>query len=371
MNDQDYLENIIFDGVEGAPQEKKPDPLRPIIIAVAAFLLLFSIILALTIALVNSRPTPKLDPETETETEEPADPAITIEEQRARPESLPNAKNAAESAINYRPTDRSGYQNISGDSSIASKAVLLEDLDEAAVIAGKNIDMKVQIASMTKVMTLIVACDLIKDYYEVITVKYEERLKGYQITFVDAKKTLTERVYYIDALYGLILYSGADCAYGIAESLCGTEAKFVEKMNEKAAALGMNGTHFSSCVGKDDDGENYSTMRDVATMFAYALKNELCYEILTTDLWQCIGLYDCKSIHSIVHKQFKDRSADGTMTFGKIKALGGKSGNETLAKYCLVSFGEKSDGHKYICVTAGNPNSSYADTIYIYKNYVK
>lgn len=371
MNDQDYLENIIFDGVEGAPQEKKPDPLRPIIIAVAAFLLLFSIILALTIALINSRPTPKLDPETETEADVPADLPAAIEEHRARPESLPSAANAETSETIYRPSNGTGYVNISGDSSIKSSAVLLEDLDDMTVIAGKNVDTKVQIASMTKVMTLIVACDLIKDYYGVITVKYEDRLKGYQITFVDSKKTLTEKVYYIDALYGLILYSGADCAYGIAESLCGTEEKFVEKMNEKAAALGMTGTHFSSCVGKDDGGNNYSTMRDVATMFAYALKNELCYEILTTDLWQCIGLYDCKSIHSIVHKQFKDRSADGTMTFGKIKALGGKSGNETLAKYCLVSFGEKSDGHRYICVTAGNPNNSYEDTINVYKNYVK
>lgn len=369
MNEKENLENIIFDGLDGAPKEKKPDVLMPIIAAVSVFLLLFSVILALTLALVNSNPTPKLDPNKSDEQTEPAEVVEKIEEQRERPESLPNYVNAKESMTDYRPSDRSGYRNISGDEAILSKAALLEDLSLGTVSAGKNIDMKIQIASMTKVMTLITACDLIKDFYGVITINYEERLKGYQITFVDAKKTLTEKVYYIDALYGLILYSGADCAYAIAESLCGSEEAFVAKMNEKAAALGMNGTHFSSCVGKDDDGDNYSTMRDVATMFAYALKNDLCYEILTTDVWTCIGNYDCKSIHSLVYSKFRENNAE--LTFGKIKALGGKSGNETMAGYCLVSFGETSDGHKYLCVTAGHPSSSYKDTIYIYKNYVK
>ena len=367
MNEQNDLENIIFDGLDGAPKENKPDVFRPIIAAVSAFLLLFSIILALTIALINSNPTPKLKP-TDNNGTTPPPVSETLEEKRERID-VNNAKNAETSQTAYRPTDVSGCKNLVYDSSITSKAALLEDLDAGVVIAAKNADERVQIASMTKVMTLIVACDLIEDYYGVITINYGSRLEGYQITFVDKTKTTTEKVYYIDALYGLILYSGADCAYAIAESLCGSEEAFVAKMNEKAAAIGMKDTHFSSCVGKDDDGNNYSTMRDVATMFTYALKNERCYEILTTDRWVCIGSYDCERIRSLVHMRLTERNAE--MTFGKVKVLGGKSGNERLAGYCLVSFAEKSDGHKYICVTAGHASNSYKDTVYIYENYVK
>ena len=367
MNEQNDLENIIFDGLDGAPKENKPDVFRPIIAAVSAFLLLFSIILALTIALINSNPTPKLNP-TDNNGTTPPPVSETLEEKRERID-VNNAKNAETSQTAYRPTDVSGCKNLVYDSSITSKAALLEDLDAGVVIAAKNADERVQIASMTKVMTLIVACDLIEDFYGVITINYGSRLEDYSITFVDKTKTTTEKVYYIDALYGLILYSGADCAYAIAESLCGSEEAFVEKMNEKAAALGMTGTHFSNCVGKDDGGNNYSTMRDVATMFAYALKNERCYEILTTDVWYCIGSYDCVRIRSLVHMNLSVK--DSEMTFGKVKVLGGKSGKEDNAKYCLVSFGEKSDGHKYICVTAGHPSSSYTDTVYIYQNYVK
>ncbi|MBO4213207.1 MAG: D-alanyl-D-alanine carboxypeptidase [Clostridia bacterium] len=367
MNEKENLENIIFDGLDGAPKESKPDVFRPIIAAVSAFLLIFSIILALTIAIINSNPTPKLNPN-DSNVQTPPAVSETLAENRERVE-VTNAANAEASTTLYRPADVSGRKNLGSDANITSKAALLEDLDAGVVIAAKNADEKVQIASMTKVMTLIVACDLIDDYYGVITINYGPRLEDYSITFVDKTKTTTEKVYYIDALYGLVLYSGADCAYAIAESLCGSEEAFVEKMNEKAAALGMKDTHFSSCVGKDDGGNNYSTMRDVATMFAYALKNERCYEILTTERWVCIGSYDCERIRSLVHMNLSGKSAD--MTFGKVKVLGGKSGNETLAKFCLVSFGEKSDGHKYICVTAGHASSSYADTIYIYENYVK
>ena len=375
MNEKENLENIIFDGLDGAPKEQKPDILRPIIVAVLVFLLLFSIILALTIALINSNPTPKLDPAGKND---PTPPPISekLAENRERVH-LTNAANAETSTTAYRPSDASDCKNISGDSSIKSTAVLLEDLDAGLVIAAKNADKRVQIASMTKVMTLIVACDelcseaekLDEKLYGVITINYGSRLDGYQVTFVDKTKTTTEKVYYIDALYGLILYSGADCAYAIAESLYGSEEAFVAKMNEKAAALGMTGTHFSNCVGKDDGGDNYSTMRDVATMFAYALKNDFCREILTTEVWYCIGSYDCVRIRSLVCMKLTEKKAD--MTFGKVKVLGGKSGNETMADFCLVSFGEKADGHKYICVTAGNKSGSYADTIYIYENYVK
>ena len=185
------------------------------------------------------------------------------------------------------------------------------------------------------------------------------------------KNNSPETVYVIDMLYGLILESGADCAYGLAVGLAGSEAAFVQKMNEKAAALGMSNTNFNNCVGKDDYGQNYSTMRDVATMMNYAMSNALCYKILTSEKWVPVGDYayahladGTYEVRSMVHAGIKNKN------IGSADFLGGKSGNEINAGYCLVSVASYS-GKTYICVTAGHKSSSYDDTAYVYKNYVK
>jgi len=292
----------------------------------------------------------------------------SVTDYRDKP-SIRDHKNVEESTTAFRPA---GSASVSIDG-ITSNGALLYDATTGTVVAGKAIDDTMEIASMTKVMTLIVACDLIssKDMYKAVKITYDQaRMEGYSTCYIN-KNNSPETVYVVDLLYGLILESGADCAYGLAEGLAGSEAEFVKKMNEKAAAIGMSNTKFTNCVGKDDYGKNYSTMRDVATMLNYAMKNQLCYNILTTEKWIPVGDYayahladGSYEVRSMVHAGIKKQD------IGSVSFLGGKSGNEINAGYCLVSAGTYS-GKTYICVTAGHAKSSYADTAYIYKNYVK
>ena len=363
-----------------------------LIAAISVVILVFTVIMSLSVLVINNlhieRP-PQSDStgtggDSGEGTGKPIVPPIggnplfgeVESDYRSKP-MLPSHANAAESTTAYRPTGSA--RAING---IYSSHSILVDASAGSVLYGDGIDDRIQIASMSKVMTLIVACDYITDedlMYQGIKVKYDPKMTGYATCYISTNKPkyYESTVYVIDLLYGLILESGADCAYALAEGLAGSEAAFVEKMNAKAAALGMTDTHFTNCVGKDDGGDNYSSMRDVATMFRYALENDLCRAILTTESWVAVGDYDYLyastgylPVKAIVYTGIRKRKSD--MVCGKSTVLGGKSGNEDLAGYCLVSLARSSDGKEYICVTAGGENGQqYDDAVTVYSNYIK
>ena len=109
-------------------------------------------------------------------------------------------------------------------------------------------------------------------------------------------------------------------------------------------------------------------MREVGEMFLYALSNDLAEKIITTKSgdYYYYETYNYRYPVSMVLDGMLKRDT------GDVEVLGGKSGNDDLAGYCLVSFGKTEDGHKYLVVTAGDKTnkSSYIDSAYIYKNYV-
>ena len=345
---------------------------QSLIFIVSALLLLFSLIVAVTIALCEA---PKNTPPVVRPGDSSsggANDTPTVKPLPNLPE-LPENTVPAESKSLYRPVDSSSIVSISG---ISSKAALVANFDTGMVLCANNPDQRVQIASMTKVMTLIVACDYLggkAHLGDAVNLTYSDRLKGYNKAFLSEPggtgAVTADTVYVVDLLYGLILQSGADAAYGLAEHFAGGEEAFVAKMNEKAAALGMTNTHFTNCVGKDDGGQNYSSMRDVATMFTYALRNPLCENIITTKQWKCVGSYKkCSSISSLV---LTNIAGKGGPKFGSVTVLGGKSGKEDMSGYCLVSVCKNASGERFAVVTMGNSNSSYTDSIYIYQNYIK
>ena len=270
-----------------------------------------------------------------------------------------------------------GCQIYSSDSAsklgnISSENAILVDMSTNIALYANDANERVQIASMTKVMTLIVSLDLIKSndqMYERVEIKQvygSHDLTGYQKAF-----RAGEKAYVIDLLYSVILQSGCDSALALAEHLAGSEEAFVAKMNEKAAWMGLSNTHFSNCYGGDDEGRNYSSVRDVGEIFMYALKNELARKILTTksNTYMYYGYRDY-SIAMFCQSMVMDGISKRDT--GKANVLGGKSGNDKMAGYCLVSFGLGSDGREYLVVTAGDRvhKNSYDDTAYIYKNYV-
>lgn len=343
-----------------------------LIFIVSALLFLFVIIVAVTIALCEApRNTPPVvKPGDSTSGAEGGDTPV-IKPLPNMPE-LPENKIPTESSSLYRPVNSSSVGTIAG---INSKAALVANVDTGIVTYANLPDERVQIASMTKVMTLIVACDYLEGKArlgDTVNLTYSDRLKSYNKAFLTEPggngAVTSENVYVVDLLYGLILQSGADAAYGLAEHFAGSEEAFVAKMNAKAAALGMNDTHFTNCVGKDDGGQNYSSMRDVATMFTYAWRNPFCEKILTTKQWECVGSYrKGNTVSSLVLTTI---DLKGGPKFGNVTVLGGKSGLESMAKYCLVSVCKNSAGEHFVVVTMGNGSSSYSDSITIYKNYI-
>ncbi len=352
------------DGTEGIH-------IHTLLFIISALLLLFSVIVAVTVALCESpKNTPPLVRPGD-QTSDNGGESPVVKPLPGMPD-LPANSIPQESTSLYRPVDSSSVKTIEG---ISSKAALVANIDTGIVTYANSPDERVQIASMTKIMTLVVACDYLEGKArlgEEVDLIYSDRLKSYNKAFLTEPggegAVSSEKVYVIDLLYGLVLQSGADAAYGLAEHFAGSEEAFVVKMNEKAAALGMTNTHFTNCVGKDDGGKNYSSMRDVATMFTYALRNPLCENIITTKQWKCVGNYrKCSSINSLV---LTTVAGKGGPKFGSVTVLGGKSGLENMSGYCLVSVCMSASGERFAVVTMGNKSSSYTDSIHIYKNCV-
>ena len=161
--------------------------------------------------------------------------------------------------------------------SIDSKSLYAMDMDSQRVFYSKNPDDKRLIASTTKVMTAIVAIEN-SNPTDVVKVN-NEILKMYgSNTYIEPN----ESILMLDLLYGLLLRSGNDSATAIAEFL-GGQSNFIKLMNEKAKLLGLKNTIYQNPTGLDDETKNYSTMRDLAYIYAYSYKNDLFKKIIKTN----------------------------------------------------------------------------------------
>lgn len=220
---------------------------------------------------------------------------------------------------------------------INSEYAILYNLNEDKIIYEKNSQDKTPIASLTKIMTAIVALENIDDINEYITLPKEafNNLNGY----VKAGFKINEKVTYKDLLYGLLLPSGAECANAIAILVGGNIDNFVILMNNKAKALGLTNTNFSNPIGMDEG--NYSTASDVAALLKYALKNKQFFEIFTTRKYIATNNL---ILESTILEKAKNFNLDPK------NILGAKTGFTDDAGYCLASIA-KIDGVKYLFVT--------------------
>lgn len=161
---------------------------------------------------------------------------------------------------------------------INSKNMVLYNLTEDVLMAEKNKDERVNIASMTKIMTTLVAIEHIDNLDEKVVLNYQVFEGLVEANASVAGFKLGQTVTYRDLLYGTLLPSGADATKALALNLAGSESKFVSWMNKKAKDLGLKDTHFVNTSGLDVDG-HYSTVNEVATMLKEAIKNETFNEI--------------------------------------------------------------------------------------------
>ena len=166
-------------------------------------------------------------------------------------------------------------QKIYSEIEVDSRYVILQDHHSGTILYEKDADTQIYPASLTKIMTTIVAFDLLKkgetSLDEMITISEKAwRLSqsGYSSMFI----MLNDEVSVEDLLKGIIIVSGNDACVALAEGLSGSEEDFVMLMNEKAEELGLENTNFSNSSGMTS-AYNYSTVRDVLIMSNYLIKN--------------------------------------------------------------------------------------------------
>ena len=153
-----------------------------------------------------------------------------------------------------------------------SKNVIVYNKDEGKIIYEKNADEKTKIASLTKIMTTIIAIENIEDLNEKVTIT-SSMLNGIPYDASTAGLKVGETYTYDELLYASMIPSGADATQALAISLTGSIKNFVKKMNDKAKELDMENTNFINTTGLDEEG-HYSTAKDVLTLLNYSLENE-------------------------------------------------------------------------------------------------
>lgn len=249
------------------------------------------------------------------------------------------------------------YSVYAVDFDITGEYVTLYNMNEDTLLYSKNDTKKTSIASLTKMMTTLVAIEEIDNLDKIVTIK-ERDFEG-TVGYSKAGFKVGDKVTYRDLLYGIILPSGADAVNAVVNNTLGYD-KFIKKMNETAKKIGMNDTSYANPVGKDDEN-NYSTSNDLAKLLKYALKNETFKTVFTTKNYKTSnGL----NLESTVNRY------ENILNTNEIK--GAKSGFTKDAGRCLASITTLNNVDYLLVVINSSTISPYnavKDTITIYDYY--
>lgn len=249
------------------------------------------------------------------------------------------------------------YSVYADDFDITGEYVSLYNMNEDTLLYSKNDTKKTSIASLTKMMTTLVAIEEIDNLDKIVTIK-ERDFEG-TVGYSKAGFKVGDKVTYRDLLYGIILPSGADAVNAVVNNTLGYD-KFIKKMNETAKKIGMNDTSYANPVGKDDEN-NYSTSSDLAKLLKYALKNETFKTIFTTKSYKTSNGINLESTVN---------SYKNILNTDEIK--GAKSGFTKDAGRCLASITTLNNVDYLLVVinsSTTNPYNAVKDTITIYDYY--
>ncbi len=239
--------------------------------------------------------------------------------------------------------------DTTADLGLQSKSVLLMEASTGTIIYENNSEEQLSPASITKIMTLILIFDAIESGRikmddMVTTSSYAKSMGGSQVFLEEGEQQTVETM-----IKCIVVASGNDAAVAMAEHIAGSEAEFVNQMNERAKGLGMNGTHFIDCCGLTDSDEHYTTAKDVAIMSR---------ELVTK--YPQIHNYSTIWMENITHTTQKGTSEFCLSNTNKLLkqyeyCTGLKTGSTSKAKYCLSATAEK-DGIKLISVIMAAPD---------------
>ncbi len=255
---------------------------------------------------------------------------------------------------------------VSLGSKIESEYGILVERSSGNILAKKSHDTKIYPASMTKIMTLLVAAENVIDLNATFTMTSAIIDPLYRKGSVMAGFKPKEEVRIEDLFYGSILTSGGEATMALAIHIAGSEEEFVKMMNQKAADLGLTNTHFCNTIGLHDKN-HYSTCTEMAIIMDAVLNNEFCRKVISTEYYTVAAneYHEELTFHSGMFTKMRGNEPE----VATVK--GGKTGYTANAANCLVSYAQTDDGREIICVTAkgGGKYVPIYDCIKLYKDY--
>ena len=258
-----------------------------------------------------------------------------------------------------------------GDELSSSYAIVI-DLTGEEILAQKEAFTVVSPASMTKILTILVAAEHLESeesLNDTVTIDLEITDYCYVNECSTAGFLRDEEVPVRELFYGTILPSGAEAAVGLARYIAGSHEAFVELMNEKVAELGLSETaHFTNCVGLYHE-RNVCSVYDIAMILRAAMENELCREVLTSKIHE-IEANDMHPEGMVLSNWFLRRIEDYVPD--GLAVIGAKTGYVAKAGSCAASIARTDSGDLYICVTADTTSSKQCvqDHVQLYTTYL-
>lgn len=224
---------------------------------------------------------------------------------------------------------------------IGADAAIIVDFDSGEILYEKNAKEKLQIASITKLMTVIVALEE-GDLEDVVTVSgAASRTEGSKVWLYSG-----ERITLRNLLKGALIQSGNDAAVAIAEHIAGDVPSFVEKMNAKATELKLYSTHYANPIGFDNV-ENHSTVSDLSKLAMVAYRNKFIQNTVKLET---------ATISSINGEQSHDLKSTNQLLSSFLHVLGLKTGHTEAAGLCFVSVIDNKKGNKVVTVVLNSPD---------------
>lgn len=258
-------------------------------------------------------------------------------------ENPANTDIGGNSSYIYTSTENTLYL---GDEIDSSNAIFI-DMETGNILADKGAKQRIVPASMTKVLTLLVAAENIDNLDDTFQITSEitdySFVNGCSNAGFEKEEVVTVR----DLLYGTNLPSGADAALGLATYVAGSQEAFVEMMNKKLEELGLSETaHFTNCIGIYDEN-HYCTVYDMAVIMNAALNNDICREVMSAHTYNT-SITEQHPEGILLSNWFLRRIEDKD-TGGEV--ICGKTGYVNESGSCAVSYGTDEKGRSYICVT--------------------
>ena len=267
----------------------------------------------------------------------------------------PQDETASQDAIPHNYSAVKTEDTVQLGEEFASQYALFIDLESGNILAEKNAYTRISPASMTKVLTVLVAAEHITAEQLDDTFTFTLEITDYAyvndcscVGFLDGE-TVTVR----DLFYGTVLPSGGDAAVGLAVYVAGSQEAFIEMMNEKLEELGLSDTaHCTNCVGLYDE-EHYCTLYDMAIIMEAALENDICREVMAAHTYTTSATE--QHPEGILISNWFLRRIEDKDTGGEV--LCAKTGYVDQSGSCAVSYGIDNGGKEYICVTANAASS--------------